>query len=449
VDRPGSDAESEVTALERLRWIVFLHWTAGTLLYVLTLGQSLIGSLPGGPLMMTGFVAVVYGYTGAAALVIRGWSRTRRTPLSTIYRRVLNGLAVSDIVVLVSANHLAGGPDSPGLATVAVPMIVYGIVLPRRDAYLHAVFASALLGATFAGEHLGWLSRACPEIEGHACSGESVPFTLMQFGTVVFLMFLASYLTSFNGSSLRRQEAEARRLAEERGGLAQMRARLVSMASHEFRTPLTSILAAADTLDRFADRIPRERQREKLGKIRDQVRHLTRLLDDVLVLGRVESGRVTCSPEPIDLAALCREIVEETEQVTQATGRLVVDSAGLSSTVSLDPHLVRTVLGNLLSNAVKYSGAEETVRCALASEKGRVTIRVTDRGIGIPPEDQPHLFEPFHRACNVGQVAGSGLGLVITKKAVELHGGTIDVETSVGRGSTFLVTLPEGPSPTG
>jgi signal transduction histidine kinase len=232
------------------------------------------------------------------------------------------------------------------------------------------------------------------------------------------------------------------RLAEERQLLADMRARFVTMASHEFRTPLATIRAAADVLDRYGDRLGPAQQAEKVTKIRTQVDHMTSLLEDVLSLGRAEAGRLPCEPERVRLHALCQDLLSQAQSTASATHRLVLDLAGAPSEALLDAKLVRQIIGNLLGNALKYSPHGGTVSLAVRGEQGNVSFRVSDQGIGITPEDQTRLFEPFHRGSNVGTIPGSGLGLAITQRATALHGGTLAVESTVGAGTSITVTLP-------
>ncbi len=244
----------------------------------------------------------------------------------------------------------------------------------------------------------------------------------------------------------RQAELETANALVERGKLAELRSRFVSMASHEFRTPLTTILAACQSLVRYIDHMTAEQRRDRLAKIETEVQHMTGLLDDVLTIGKADAGKLDFEPAAVDLKRLCEEIVAEAQTTAAATQRLLFACADGLAPVAVDPKLVRRILGNLLTNAVKYSPVDATVSCQVAVQDGQPVFEVRDQGIGIPTEDRARLFEPFHRGTNVGKIPGSGLGLAITKKAVEIHGGTIAVESSVGKGTTFVVRLgcPEG-----
>ena len=242
---------------------------------------------------------------------------------------------------------------------------------------------------------------------------------------------------------LREQEARTRRLSEERAQVAELRARFVAQASHEFRTPLAVILAAADAMRRYDARLTPTQRLERLAKIRTAVGQMTDLLDDVLAFGRADTGRLACARQRLDVLPLCSEVLADIRAAAQSTHEILLSSADGLLVADVDPKLLRRILENLLSNAVKYSPGGGTVRLEVAEEENTVVFRVIDQGLGILPQDQGHLFEPFHRGTNVGKIPGSGLGLAITEKAVESHGGDITVQSRVGEGTTFVVRLPK------
>ena len=242
----------------------------------------------------------------------------------------------------------------------------------------------------------------------------------------------------------RRIEGELRRALAKEKELAELKSHFVSMASHEFRTPLTAILAASENLKRYGERMTAVQRSERVEKIQAQVKHMTALLEDVLVLGRSESGKLRCAPERVDLRALCEQLVAEARGTAEATHALVLDGLWPDGEVLMDPKLLRQILGNLLSNAIKYSPQGGTVELMVRCDGNGAEFRVRDDGIGMAKADTDRLFEPFHRGGNVGKIAGSGLGLAITKKAVELHNGSIAVTSALGQGTAFTVRLPSG-----
>jgi signal transduction histidine kinase len=167
---------------------------------------------------------------------------------------------------------------------------------------------------------------------------------------------------------------------------------------------------------------------------------MDQLLNDVLTIGQVEGGSLRFNPAPLDLEPFCRDLVEEIQFSAGFTHQIIFNYQGGCYTASLDKRLLRHILINLLSNAIKYSprgGVDFSLSCL----DGEAVFQIKDRGIGIPPEDQRHLFEPFQRAGNVGNIPGTGLGLTMVKKCLDLHCGQIDIESEVGIGTTVTIKL--------
>lgn len=237
-------------------------------------------------------------------------------------------------------------------------------------------------------------------------------------------------------------EDALRRALEKEQELGELKSRFVSMASHEFRTPLATILALTETVIAYRKRLTDEQLDERLIKIQEQIGHLKDIMEDVLQLARLQARRMEFNPVLLDLDSLCRSVLHEFESRTDVTQRLAYNCDGVLHAVVLDKKLMRQIINNLMSNAVKYSPPDSTVIVALSVDENDLVLRVQDEGIGIPEPDLKHLFTPFHRAANVGTISGTGLGLVIVKESVELHGGTIEVESKIGVGTTFTVTIP-------
>jgi signal transduction histidine kinase len=241
-------------------------------------------------------------------------------------------------------------------------------------------------------------------------------------------------------------EEEIRAALEKQKELNYLKSRFVSMTSHEFRTPLATILSSAELLKYYGEKLPREERAELVDAVENAVRRMTRMMDDVLVIGKAEADRLECNPAPLDVRDFCTKVIQETIRAEAAEGRrgdrIVFDMPADGVHASLDEKLARFILGNLLSNGLKYSPDGGSVTLEVRAEPAQLRFTVTDGGIGIPEEDLPHLFEPFHRAKNVGTLPGTGLGLAIVKKAVDLHRGSIEVSSAPGTGSRFVVTLP-------
>jgi PAS domain S-box-containing protein len=240
----------------------------------------------------------------------------------------------------------------------------------------------------------------------------------------------------------KRAEEEMWRALDKARELSELKSRFVSMTSHEFRTPLTTIMSNAEMLERYFHKWTEDKRNLAFKRINESVRQMVALLDDVLMIGKVESGKLTYNPAPVDLVRFCTELIDIVRSGRE-TDRLVdFEAADIPPMLALDESLLRHVLLNVLTNAVKYSPADTAVGLTLAMTGGAVVITISDSGIGIPETDQVHLFEPFYRATNVGTISGTGLGLTIVKRCVERHGGTIGVTSSAATGTTFQIAIP-------
>ena len=243
----------------------------------------------------------------------------------------------------------------------------------------------------------------------------------------------------------REAEEQMRAALEKERELGRLKSRFVSMASHELRTPLATIQSSAELAALFMERGADEKSTKHLGRIEDNVQRMTTLLEDVLIFGRVEEGRLPFDPKPMDLSPLTREMVSNVQQGVGNGHYIQSDGVDDAHPMTADPKLIRLILTNLLTNAVKYSEEGSCVQLSVAREGEHTRIAVEDEGIGIPEADLDRLFEPFHRAENVGTRRGTGLGLSILKEVADLHGGQVGVESTEGEGSTFWVVLPHHP----
>ncbi len=254
---------------------------------------------------------------------------------------------------------------------------------------------------------------------------------------------IAGVVCSVRDISVRRNMEEELRIAlAQEKELSELKSRFVSMVSHEYRTPLATILSSADIMINYNDRLTEERKTNHLLKIRGQVKRLANLLDDVLTLGKAETVGMDFQPSLLNLEKYCHFFIEEVQQATNAQDRIVFTVQQPCGDVLADEKLLRQMLVNLLSNALKYSASTAQVHFDLMCDDVQATFRIRDEGIGIPQEDQGRMFQAFHRARNVGTVSGTGLGLMIIQRAVQAHGGTINFESEEGVGTTFIVTIP-------
>lgn len=273
-------------------------------------------------------------------------------------------------------------------------------------------------------------------------------------GSIKHLMTLASVVRDDQGIPKRlvgismdittRKESEAAlqsTLHRERE-LSQLKSRFVSIASHEFRTPLAGILATAETLTIYRHRLDDAKIDARLDKIRQHVHHMKLLVEDVLQLERIQTGRLEFKPTANNLYQLCQQIIDEFNSQPDYKGRVTCNCQQLPAQIIFDERLLRQVFNNLISNGLKYSQPNQLVTISIWAEAQQIYLTVQDQGIGIPQEDMAHLFEPFYRAQNVGVISGTGLGLSIAKQAVELHNGQLTVTSEPGQGATFTVVMP-------
>jgi signal transduction histidine kinase len=252
--------------------------------------------------------------------------------------------------------------------------------------------------------------------------------------------------TSVDITQRKRAEVELLSALQREKELSEMKSKFVSIASHELRTPLATILSSAELLEHYSDGLSAEDKLKMLHGIQGAVKRMNAMIEDVLIIGKAEAGALQFDPKPVDLADLCRKVAEELRGGVAKQHVIHFEQQFERGSVNLDEKLLRHILTNLLSNAVKYSPPGSTVSLQLAESDGHAVIEVGDQGIGIPLEDQARLFESFHRASNVGNRQGTGLGLVIVKKAVELHGGTISIDSKADAGTRIRVRLPLAPT---
>lgn len=243
-------------------------------------------------------------------------------------------------------------------------------------------------------------------------------------------------------TTARKRADEIRLSLEREREISTLKTRFFSMASHEFRTPLSTALAAAQVLENSQDEWHNtEKRLRNLRRIQDSVNNMVQLLDDILTINRAEAGNLAFNPKPLKLERYCRHFVEEMRLSAGTHHILTFTCQGKSYPINLDEKLMHSILSNLLSNAIKYSPQGGHIRLTLEFQPNTVLLSVQDEGIGIPLEDQQRLFEPFHRGKNVHTIPGTGLGLVVVKKCVEQHQGTIHIISEVGIGTTLSIAI--------
>jgi len=241
----------------------------------------------------------------------------------------------------------------------------------------------------------------------------------------------------------RKRLDEIRLALEKEKELSALKTRFFSMASHEFRTPLSTALAAAQLLETSQTTWENtEKRLRNLHRIQNSVKNMVQLLDDILTINRAETGKLEFNPQLFNLKEFCQKFIEEIQLSSGTQHYFNFQCQGDNTQVNLDQKLLCSILSNLLSNAVKYSSLNSQIDILLKFEPKQVIIQIKDQGIGITWADQQKLFEPFHRGNNVQNIPGTGLGLIVTKKCVDLHKGTMTLKSQIALGTTVTISLP-------
>jgi PAS domain S-box-containing protein len=224
--------------------------------------------------------------------------------------------------------------------------------------------------------------------------------------------------------------------------LSEIKSRFVSMASHEFRTPLSTVLSSAALASKYTQPEDQEKRERHLKRIKDSVRHLNDLLEDFLSLGKLEEGKVQPKTEPIDVKEFLEEVAEEMKTITKKDQKIEIDCNGAGLFVS-DKKLLKNIIINLISNAIKFSGEQASIWVITEYSNKKLVLSVKDKGIGISDEDMQYMFTSFYRGKNAINIQGTGLGLHIVKRYVELIHGTIQLQSKLREGTTVTVELPD------
>ncbi|HMQ48117.1 MAG TPA: PAS domain S-box protein [Saprospiraceae bacterium] len=243
-------------------------------------------------------------------------------------------------------------------------------------------------------------------------------------------------------ASLRKNESQLLAALEKEKELNQLKSRFVSMASHEFRTPLSTILSSADLIEAYAKEEHQEKRVRHTTRIKSSVANLIGILNDFLSLSKLEEGKLQPQLAEFSPAELCNEIMEEIQGLLKNGQHIHLQRPSETVRLHMDRRIMKNICLNLLSNAIKYSEANQLILWEFNVDAKQIEIVIADKGIGIPETEQQHLFTRFFRAHNVENIQGTGLGLNIVKRYVDMLNGTIRFESRLGEGSTFWVNLP-------
>lgn len=239
----------------------------------------------------------------------------------------------------------------------------------------------------------------------------------------------------------KRAVEETRKALEKEREFNDLKSKFVSIASHEFRTPLSTILSSNALVEQYKQRNELDKIDKHTARIKSSVQHLTGILNDFLSLGKLEEGKIEVVNDSINLDTLFHDIIEEVKASLKEEQEVILNLK-TDQTVTSDSRILRNILFNLISNASKYSEPGKTIEIIVDADADRLSMAIRDQGFGIPEEDHKHLFERFFRAGNVSNIQGTGLGLNIVKRYVELLNGTITFESEYKKGSTFTVSIP-------
>lgn len=223
--------------------------------------------------------------------------------------------------------------------------------------------------------------------------------------------------------------------------LNEIKSRFVSMASHEFRTPLSAVLSSAALLSKYTKDDEQEKRDKHIGRIKDSVKHLNDILEDFLSLGKLDEGKISADPHEFNLKEMINETLADVKVVLKPGQKFNLSFDG-ESVVNSDKKLLRNILINLLSNAAKFSEEDLPIEITVKSKPEQVSLMIKDHGIGISEKDQEDLFKIFYRASNVTNIQGTGLGLHIVKRYLDLMRGTVDLRSQLGKGTAITITFP-------
>jgi signal transduction histidine kinase len=243
-------------------------------------------------------------------------------------------------------------------------------------------------------------------------------------------------------NQLRESEERTRQALAKEQELNELKSNFVAMVSHEFRTPMTTIRTAVDILEYNSKKLTDDRRTKYFDRIQNAINQMLHLLDEILFLSKTEAAKLEYKPTLVDLVNFCTELTDILQVNAGSKHSIIFTFQGESTQAQMDEDLLNCIFTNLISNAIKYSPQNSIIWFDLICKDCLATFQVRDHGMGIPFKDQTSLFQAFYRASNVGVIQGTGLGLTIVKKCVELHGGHIQLESEQDVGTTVIVTLP-------
>ncbi|HMK19284.1 MAG TPA: PAS domain-containing sensor histidine kinase [Chitinophagaceae bacterium] len=240
---------------------------------------------------------------------------------------------------------------------------------------------------------------------------------------------------------LEQSQTELHEALDKEKQLNEIKSRFVSLASHEFRTPLSAVLSSAALISKYTKEEEQQKRNKHIDRIKDSVKHLNDILEDFLSLGKLDEGRITTDPGEFNLKEMIDETLADVKVVLKPGQKFNFKYEG-EEKINADKNLLRNILINLISNAAKFSEEDSPITISAKSDSEKNVITVADKGIGISQKDQEHLFTMFYRGSNVTNIQGTGLGLHIVKRYIDLINGTVDLQSTLGKGTSITITFP-------
>jgi|GEM_PF-872616 signal transduction histidine kinase len=251
------------------------------------------------------------------------------------------------------------------------------------------------------------------------------------------------YLVSIRNITIRKEaENEIMRMLEKQKDLSQMKSNFISLVSHQFRTPLAAISSNVQLLSRYETKWPPEKKAVVIKRIQEAIQNMVLLLEEITLISKDQSGKLSVNPETVRLNQLLEEVIEDLRRTSELPVRLELLTGQGEDTLVTDRELLRQIFLHLISNAGKFNPKDTPVQVQVASHGNSISIKVSDEGIGIPEKDLEHIFQPFHRGFNSEEFPGTGLGMSIVKRCVDLLKGSIDIRSKEGQGTNVEVSIP-------
>lgn len=457
-------ASVDVELSRRIKWLVQLRWLASSAVVCATFVASGLLGLPMDPLPLYLIGAAIAAYNALFLVGLR-WTESALDVKRVRHARLMANLQiVTDLVFLTLLVHFSGGVENSFAFYFIFHVIIAGILLSRRETFIQATVANVLFGGLVLGEFMGVIPHV--HVFGSAQLDLSrnwlfVGSTLLVFSSTIYL---AAYMATSIVGRLRRRDREilgltcelerkAQELEEAYNRLTELeriKSEYLRKVSHEIREPLVSVHGSLwGLLEGITGEIP-PRQRQMVSRAERRIRDLLLLVSDLLILSRAREAKLFTERKLVSLGEIAeRVLAAQTGRAEQKSITLSAQANHQTPPVFADPEALEQLVGNLVSNAITYTPGGGRVEVTVDPLGSGVRLQVMDTGIGIPAADLPRIFNEFYRAENARRYneEGTGLGLSIVRSIVETHGGEIDVDSQVGKGTGITILLPRGMEP--